>query len=86
MDDMFIRFEYGEFLELDLHGKSINEAQIELLHAINIADLKYNGILVVHGFNSGTSLKNYVRNDFTNSNVIEKIKVDAGRTLLLLKR
>ena len=86
MDDMFIKLEYGDFVSLDLHGKTIEEARSELIYAIDSADLKYNGILVVHGFNSGTSLKNYVRDKFEHKLVDKKIKVDAGRTLLILKR
>ena len=86
MYDMFIKLEYGEFCKLDLHGKTIEEACSELIYAIDSADIKYNGVLVIHGYNSGTSLKNFVRNTFNHKLIDKKIKVDAGRTLLILKR
>ncbi len=85
MDDIFIKYEYGDFCIVDLHGKSINDAQVELNHVINSVDVNYQYVLVVHGYNSGTSLKNYVRNQFKHNLVTEKINIDAGRTLLRLK-
>lgn len=86
MDDIFIKYEYGEFFTIDLHGKSINDAYAELTHAINSLDTNFQFVLVIHGYNSGISLKNFVRNQFIHKLVIEKINIDAGRTLLRLKR
>ena len=35
MQDMYIELYYGKYLTLDLHGKTILEAEAELVHAIN---------------------------------------------------
>lgn len=86
MIDMFIELEHGNYITLDLHGTSVEDARAQLLHAIDSADLTVNAILVVHGYNLGTKLKNFVRNDFLNDKVLQKINIDAGRTLLKLKR
>ena len=82
--DGFIELKYGKYKELDLHGKSIQDAYGELVHCINSLDLDYRAILVIHGYNLGTSLKNYIRNTFACSMVKDKVNIDAGRTLLVI--
>ncbi len=86
MTDLFIKLEYGKYHELDLHGKTIQDAYSELIYAINSLDLSYKSILVVHGFHQGTVLKDYIREKFAHDGVVEKVNIDAGRTLLKLKR
>ncbi len=86
MTDLFIKLEYGKYFQLDLHGKSLQDAYSELIYTINILDLSYKFILVVHGYHLGTTLKDYVREKFSHDEIIDKINIDAGRTLLRLKR
>lgn len=86
MTDLFIKLEYGKYFQLDLHGKSLQDAYSELIYTINSLDLSYKSILVVHGYHLGTALKDYVRNTFVHDEVIDKVNIDAGRTLLRLKR
>ena len=86
MTDLFIKLEYGKYFQLDLHGKSLQDAYSELIYTINSLDLSYKSILVVHGYHLGTALKDYVRNSFVHDEVIDKVNIDAGRTLLRLKR
>lgn len=86
MTDLFIKLEYGKYYDLDLHGKTLEEAQAELIYVINSVDLSYKSILVVHGFHLGTVLKDYIRDKFTHDGVAQKVNIDAGRTLLVLKR
>ena len=86
MTDLFIKLEYGKYFQLDLHGKTIDDAYAELIYTINSLDLSYKSILVVHGYHLGTSLKDYIREKFVHDGVIGKVNVDAGRTLLRLKR
>ena len=85
MQDMYIELYYGKYVTLDLHGKTIMEAEAELVHAINSLDANLS-LLVVHGYHSGTSLKNFVRDKFASPLIDEKINIDAGRTLIKLKR
>ena len=86
MTDLFIKLEYGKYYQLDLHGKTLDDAYAELIYTINSLDLSYKSILVVHGYHLGTALKDYIRDKFTHDGVIEKVNIDAGRTLLRLKR
>ena len=85
MQDMFIELHYGKYKTIDLHGMTIAEANAELIYALNSIDQGFS-LLVVHGYNSGTSLKNFVRDKFNHTRVDKKINIDAGRTLLKLKR
>ena len=85
MQDIYIELYYGKYVTLDLHGKTILEAEAELLHAINSIDANLS-LLVVHGYHSGTSLKSFVRENFNHPLIDKKINIDAGRTLLKLKR
>lgn len=86
MTDLFIKLEYGKYHQLDLHGKTLEEAYSDLIYTINILDLSYKSILVVHGYHAGTVLKDFVREKFNHDAILEKVNIDAGRTLLRLKR
>lgn len=86
MTDLFIKLEYGKYFQLDLHGKTIDDAYAELIYTINSLDLSYKSILVVHGYHLGTTLKDYIRDKFSHDGIIGKVNIDAGRTLLRLKR
>lgn len=86
MTDLFIKLEYGKYFQLDLHGKTVDDAYSELIYTINSLDLSYKSILVVHGYHLGTVLKDYIRDKFSHDGVIGKVNIDAGRTLLRLKR
>lgn len=85
MQDIYIELYYGKYVTIDLHGKTIAEAQAELLHAINSIDANLS-LLVVHGYHSGISLKNFVRENFKHPLIESKVNIDAGRTLIKLKR
>lgn len=86
MTDLFIKLEYGKYFQLDLHGKSLDDAYSELIYIIDSLDLSYKSILVVHGYHLGTALKDYIRDRFAHDGVVGKVNIDAGRTLLRLKR
>ena len=84
MVDPFLKLKYGDILELDVHGLSLADARAEVLWALDSVDAGISGILVVHGFNKGTVIKNFFREKFSDQRVIKIIKPDAGATLLLL--
>lgn len=84
MIDPFLKLKYGNIVELDVHGKSLEEVKSELLYFLMSVDYGVDGVLVVHGFHKGTVIKDYLRNKFEDPRVIKKIHTDAGSTLLLL--
>ena len=82
--DTFLELEYGKLYELDLHGKTLEEARASLIHIVSQIDNPYKGILVIHGYHKGRVLKNYIRNELSHKLILKKIKLDAARTILLL--
>ncbi len=84
-DDIFLELNYGKLYQLDVHGLSLEEAKAEIVHTINLIDIDYKGILVVHGYHKGVVLKNFIRNKFEHKNVYKKVNLDVGRTILLVR-
>lgn len=77
---------YGKLKEIDLHGLSYEDARAVLLHEIYSADADINGLIVVHGYHKGQVLRNFILHTFEHPRVYKKVKVDAGNTLLLIKK
>lgn len=82
----FIEKDYGKTLKIDLHGLSLEQAKAEIIYQINNVDIDVKNILLVHGYHSGTVLKNFIRKEFKHSGVIRKVNIDASATLFILKR
>ena len=70
--------------KLDLHGLTKAEAEFELLRALEFVDTHVRAIEIVHGYHSGTILKNLVRKEFTHPLIAKKMPLDASRTLYVL--
>lgn len=81
----FIEKDYGKTKLVDLHGLSLEQAKAEIIYQINRVDLDIKNLLLVHGYHSGTVLKNYIRKEFKHDEVERKINIDASSTLLVLK-
>ena len=84
--DEFIEFYYGKYKTLDLHRMTKEEAKAELIHALGLVDYDVKCLLIVHGYHSGTVIKNLIRKEFKSPDVLKKINLDAGRTIYLLKK
>lgn len=84
MIDPFLELKYGKITDVDVHGKSLEDARAEILYMLSVVDLGISGILVVHGFHKGTKIKEWLRHKFSDPRVIKIINYDAGSTLLLL--
>lgn len=83
--DTFLEYYYGKYKVVDLHRLTKEDAKIELINAINSADIDIKSLVIVHGYHGGTVIKKLVRREFTNDNILEKINLDAGRTIYRLK-
>ena len=55
------------------------------MQALNQVDADIRCLVVVHGYHGGTIIKNLVRKEFQSENIAEKVNLDAGRTIFLLK-
>ena len=84
--DTFLEFYYGKHKVVDLHKLTKEDAKIELIHAINSADFDVKCLIIIHGYHGGTVIKKLVRKEFENECVSEKINLDAGRTIYMLKK
>jgi DNA-nicking Smr family endonuclease len=84
--DSFIEFYYGKHKEVDLHNLTKEAAKAELIYAIRNVDFDIKCLVVIHGYHGGTVIKNLVRKEFKSEFVAEKINLDAGRTIFLLKK
>lgn len=83
--DEFIEYYYGKYKVVDLHNLTKEDAKANLIHEINSADFNIKCLVVVHGYHGGTIIKNLVRKEFKSDEVQEKVNLDAGRTIFLLK-
>ncbi len=83
--DEFLEYYYGKYEVVDLHNMTKEDAKANLIHAINLADFDIKCLVVVHGYHGGTIIKNLVRKEFVSPDIQEKINLDAGRTIFLLK-
>lgn len=83
--DTFIEFYYGKYEVVDLHNMTKEDAKASLIYALNSVDFDVKCLVVVHGYHGGTIIKNLVRKEFSSPVVKEKVNLDAGRTIYILK-
>lgn len=83
--DTFIEYYYGKYDTLDLHNMTKEEAKATLIHTLNSLDFDVKCLVVVHGYHGGVVIKNFIRKEFSSPLVSEKVSLDAGRTIFLLK-
>lgn len=83
--DTFLEYYYGKYKVVDLHTLTKEDAKIELINAINSADIDIKCLVIIHGYHGGTVIKKLVRKEFNSEYILEKINLDAGRTIYKLK-
>lgn len=83
--DTFIEYYYGKYKVVDLHRLTKEDAKIQLMYEMNAIDIDIKCLVIVHGYHGGTVIKNLVRKEFQSDNIIEKVNLDAGRTIYILK-
>lgn len=84
--DTFIEYYYGKYSQVDLHMQTKEDARANLVYAVESQDFDIKCLVVIHGYHGGTVIKNLVRKEFNHELIKEKINLDAGRTIYLLKR
>lgn len=82
--DIFLKLKFGNIKEVDVHGKTLEDARAEVLYMLSSLDSGVNGLLVIHGYHSGTTLRDYFRHKFKDNRVIKIVASSAGETLLIL--
>ena len=83
--DSFIEYYYGKYRVVDLHNLTKEDARATLVYELGKIDFDIKCLVVVHGYHGGTVIKNLVKKEFNHPDIQEKITLDAGRTIFLLK-
>lgn len=83
--DQFLEFYYGKNKTVDLHNLTKEDARANLVYAIENLDADIKSLIVIHGYHGGTVIKKLVRDEFKHKNIAEKVNLDAGRTIFLIK-
>lgn len=74
-------------LEIDLHRLTTDETEIILLKLLNSRALKIKTMTLIHGFNHGIILKDYLKYDFSSDRISAKSSdsINPGITILKIK-
>ena len=77
--------ELGNYISVDLHGLTKEEAKAEIYYHLNMVD-NYNSIIFVHGYHGGKVLKELVRKEIVYDRIKKILPLDASRTAYILKK
>ena len=75
----------GGIVELDLHGKTVYQARIAIDSALRRAGKGIYRIRVIHGFHSGTALRDMIRGEYAGRVLRLETGIDPGVTDLVLR-
>lgn len=79
-------FLYGNILKVDLHGLSKEEAKAEIFHTLNSVDIRYDGIIFIHGYHGKNVLKNLVRQEIQHPIISKIVNLSAGETAYKIRK
>lgn len=68
----------GGIIEVDIHGMNCYQAKIRIDSALRRTAAGTYRIRVIHGFNSGTALRDLVRSDYLNHPKVIRIETRLG--------
>ena len=77
--------EVGNYIKVDLHNMTKEEARAEICYQILMAD-RVDSIVFVHGYHGGRVLKDLVRKEFSHERILKVIPLDASTTAYKLKK
>ncbi len=75
-------------ITIDIHGLTSDEAKRQLLGRINRANAETEKIVVIHGCNNGTVLRDMVRKQIRSNRILEIAPtfLNDGQTTIYLKK
>lgn len=84
---MKVRDGYKKEIKLDIHGMTSGEAKKRVLKAIEKAPVGTEKIIVIHGCNNGTVLRDMVRKNVRSPRILDIIPTfsNDGETCIYLK-
>lgn len=82
-----LQTKFGWTIQVDIHGMRAAEAKRQLERLIAAADKDIREIVVIHGYHSGSALRDMVRRELQHPRIQQKIlSLNQGETTLLLKK
>ena len=74
-------------ITIDLHGKTVYQAQIAVNAALRRASAGTYRIRVIHGFHSGTVLRDFIKTEYSTHSKVRRLlhSPDGGATDLVLR-
>lgn len=73
--------------QVDIHYMTVMQAKSFLLQLFNKLEPNIEEVVVIHGFNKGTALKDLVLNEFKHPKIQSKYPaLNSGRTRIFIKR
>ena len=78
---------YESVIELDLHGRNVYQAKIAIDAALRRAGAATCRIRVIHGWNAGTALRDFVREEYARHPKVRRVApgTNPGVTELILR-
>ena len=78
---------HESIVELDLHGRNVHQAQIAIDAALRRAGPGVYRLRVIHGWNAGTALRDFVREHYARHPKVRRVAPGAnlGVTELVLR-
>jgi len=75
-----------KIMSADIHGMTVSDAKRELEKLLSRIGPKTEELLVIHGYNGGTGLRDMVRGPLKHPRIESKLlSLNAGQTRILLK-
>ena len=78
---------YESIIEIDLHGRNVHQARVAIDAALRRAAPATCRIRVIHGWNAGTALRDFVRDEYAHHPKVRRVAPGAnpGITELILR-
>ena len=78
---------YQAVIEIDLHGKNVYQSRIAIDAALRRANAACCRIRVIHGYNSGTAIRDLIEDEYFDHPKVKRIEhqLNRGITELVLR-
>ena len=78
---------YEAVIEIDLHGRNVYQSRIAVDAALRRANASCHRIRIIHGYNSGTAIRDFIEDEYGNHPKVRRIenKSNRGITELVLR-
>ncbi len=73
------------YYNFDVHGMTLSSFSKYLEILLRLIPKDDADVCIIHGYNNGTVLKNYLWNDLEDERIVDIQEFDYGRTIIKLK-